>query len=124
MIMWGNILSLLGMLAAVAAILALAYWCTRLVGSFSVTGASRGKDAGGLQVLRQVSLGRNQRLLLVRAGERFLLLGVAYEAITLLTELSAEEAGNWQGERPEERAESLKTPGFMEILKERTMKRK
>lgn len=86
---------LLGMLLTVVAVLALAYLCTRyLAGRMpGLAGAGRGK--GGMRVLDQLTLGRDQRLTLVQVGEQFLLLGVTPNGITQLTQLTAEETAQW-----------------------------
>ena len=53
--MGDNILSLLGMLLTVAAVLALAYWCTKLIGRRGMPGWARGLNgADKLQLLWQV----------------------------------------------------------------------
>ena len=70
----------------------LAYLFTRYV-------AGRGGGMAGLsgaserfKVLSRLSLGREQGVMLVKAGEKFLLLGVTPAGITLLKELTQEEA--------------------------------
>lgn len=116
-----NAFSLLGMLVTVVLILLLAYWVTRFIGQRGLPGWARGvQDRGELQVLWQLSLGKGERLALVRLHERCLLLGVSGGGITLLTELSPEEAALWlkkQGEDP-------KVPSFLEILRDNLPKRK
>lgn len=108
--MLGEIGSLLGMLLAVAIILFLAWWVTSLVARQGVGGllaapGGRGKVFGGfgggeLCVLRQIPIGRGERLVLVRLHERCLLLGVAQGGVSLLSELSEDEAAPWL-EQPE-----------------------
>ena len=92
----GNVLSLLGMLLTVIAVLALAYWCTRWIGQRGMPGWARGAAGGEkLQLLWQVSLGKGERLVLVRVHERCLLLGVTGGGISVLTELTEQEAAGW-----------------------------
>ena len=108
--------SLLWMLVCVVLIIGLAYWFTR-------NGAGRGTFGGfqagrQMEVLDQLPLGRDQRMVLARAGGRFLLLGVTPSGgITLLAELTEEEAASWRKEPAEDR------PGFKEafftVLKQR-----
>lgn len=102
--MLGEIGSLLGMLLAVAIILFLAWWVTSLVARQGVGGllaapGGHGKVFGGvsgeLYVLRQIPVGRGERLVLVRLHERCLLLGVAQGGVSLLAELSEDEAAPW-----------------------------
>lgn len=87
-----SLLSLAWLLVCVAAIIVLAYLFTKYV-------AGRGGGMMGLsggtqrfKVLCRLSLGREQSVALVQAGERFLLLGVAPSGVTLVAELTAEEA--------------------------------
>lgn len=96
---WTEIGTLLGMLAAVVVILLLAWLFTRYLAG-RTPGAmrfSRNRD-GRLQLLERMPLGREQYLAVVRAGETYLLLGVTGSQITLLRELSAEEASKWTEE--------------------------
>lgn len=108
-------LSLLWMILCVAMVVGLAYWFTRYVagrgglGGFGVP--MRGRR---LEVLEQISAGREQRLVLLRAGERHLLVGISPNHIATLAEFSAEEAAAWaaapgtEGEGP--------PPSFWEAL--------
>ena len=119
--MGDNILSLLGMLLTVAAVLALAYWCTKLIGRRGMPGWARGLNgADKLQLLWQVSVGRNERLVLVRLGSRCLLLGVTGGGVSLITELTQEEAAPWL-QKPEVTAQQ---PSFLEILRDNVPKKK
>lgn len=95
----GHILSLLGMLAATAVILILAYLAARWVGRSGLSGPMGTLGDPGLQLLRRLRVGRNEELVLVRLHERCLLLGVTAGSITLLRELTAEEASAWLSER-------------------------
>ena len=86
-----NILSLLWLLICVLVIIVLAYLFTKYVaGRGGFPGAGGGTDR--FQVLARLSLGREQSLALVQAGERHLLLGVTATGISLVAELSKEEA--------------------------------
>ena len=97
----GEIGSLLGMLLAVAVILFAAWWVTSLIARQGVGakffGGISNSHADGTEfcVLRQIPVGRGARLLLVRLQERCLLLGVAQGGVSLLAELTAEEAAPW-----------------------------
>lgn len=106
--------SLLGMLAAVLAVLALAYCFTRFVGSQGLRGAARPRG-GRLRVLERLPLGKEQQLAVVELGERCLLLGVTAAGITVLAELTPEERALWQAQpqgaqgQPASFKEALKT---------------
>ena len=87
----GSLLSLIWLLVCVLAIVVLAYVFTKYV-------AGRGgtiRAAGGserFKALARLSLGREQNVVLVKAGEKYLLLGVTTSKITVLKELTPEEA--------------------------------
>lgn len=87
-----SLFSLIWLLICVLVVVVLAYLFTRSV-------AGRGGGMAGLsgaserfKVLSRLSLGREQGVMLVKAGEKFLLLGVTPAGITLLKELTQEEA--------------------------------
>lgn len=108
-------LSLLWMVVCVVAIIGLAYWVTKYVAGRGGLGAFGPLKAGeGLELLAQLPLGRDQRLAVVRAGERCLLLGVTAAGITLLAELTEEEAAQWRDRG--DSAKKRETPSFREAL--------
>ncbi|BAL01152.1 flagellar biosynthetic protein FliO [Oscillibacter valericigenes Sjm18-20] len=124
---WTEIGTLLGMLAAVVVILLLAWLFTRYLAG-RTPGAmrfSRNRN-GKLQLLERMPLGREQYLAVVRAGETYLLLGVTGSQITLLRELSAQEASKWTEDETDTPPES--TPGeampFRDALREVWKQRK
>ena len=87
-----SLFSLIWLLICVLVVVVLAYLFTRYV-------AGRGGGMAGLsgaserfKVLSRLSLGREQGVMLVKAGEKFLLLGVTPAWITLLKELTQGEA--------------------------------
>jgi len=104
----------LGMLVAVVAILALAYGTTRLIASRGMPSLPGGGRDRRFQVLGQWNVGRNERLLLLLLGERCLLLGVTASSVTLLLELTEEEARPWR-ETLEQR-QNVGAPSFLEVL--------
>ena len=119
--MGGNILSLVGMLLTVVLVLALAYWCTKLIGRRGLPGWAAGAGGGErIQILWQASLGKSERLVLVRLNERCLLLGVTGGGINVLTELTDEEAADWL----QKKGDPPQAPSFLEILRENLPKRK
>ena len=67
----------------------LAYFATKLLA------LSRGRAAitrgGNLKVIESIAIGMQSVLQLVKAGDKYLVLGITKERITLLAELSAEE---------------------------------
>ncbi len=88
--MLDTLLSLLWTLLVTCVMLALAYWFTRhIVGRMSPSGMSRGRN---LEVMEQVAMGKEQRLMLVRVGKRVYILASTPNGITNLGELSEEEA--------------------------------
>lgn len=113
-----DVWTLLGMLATAAAILVLAHYVTKWVAGRSGLRTMAGAS-GGFQVLGQISVGRNERLTLVRLESRCLLLGVTAGGISLLAELTEEEAARWLQKRTEQT-----TPTFAEALRETLTRKK
>lgn len=91
---WGDsLLTLLWVLLCAAAIIAFAYLFTRYVagrGGLGMAGMSGGSD--GFKALTRLPLGREHSAVLVQAGKRYFLLGIAPSGVSLLAELSQEEA--------------------------------
>ena len=87
-----SFLTLTWMLVCVLVIVVLAYLFTKYVAgrSGSILGAGGGTDQ--FKVLARLPLGRDQSLMLVQAGERYLLVGAAPSGISLVAELTREEA--------------------------------
>lgn len=115
--MWGEspIFSLLGMVLSAVVIIALAYWFTRYVAGRGGLGAFGPlKAGGGLEVLAQLPLGRDQKMIVAQAGERYFLLGVTASEISLLAEFTAEEAACWREQA--KTAEQKETPSFRQAL--------
>lgn len=107
-----EILSLLWALLVTALVLVLAYWFTRhVVGRMAGGGLARGRR---IQVLEQVHLGKEQRLLLVRMGERLYYLAAAPGGVTVLRELTQEESAEWLSQEPSAPAVS---DGFAQALR-------
>ncbi len=117
-----NILTLAGMLAVTAAILAMAYFVTRWIAQSGLSGAAGGFGDPRLCILRQLRVGRNEQLVLVRLHERCLLLGVTAGGISVLGELTPEEAAVWTAER--DKASAAGQPSFLEVLQKSWAKRK
>ena len=88
-------LSLLWVAVCVAVILVLAYWFTRYVAARGFPGAQGLRESEQLKVLARLAVGREESLVLVRAGERYFLLGVTPSSISNLAEFSGEEAEGW-----------------------------
>ena len=113
-----SLFSLIWLLICVVVVVVLAYLFTRFL-------AGRGGGMGGLsgggegfKVLRRLPLGREQSAALVKAGERYFLLGVAPSGITLLAELTAEEAASWEPPPAGQEGTGFKE-AFLTIMKQK-----
>ena len=115
------ILAAAGLLAVVLLVLAGACVFTRWAGK-SLNGSifAMQSRSGRVQVLDRAALGRDQALLVVRAGERYLLLGSSPAGLTLLTELTREEGENWiPPASPQEQGGSMDFRALMRRLREK-----
>lgn len=74
------------------AVLLLAYWCSRLLGKQWV----KSSGSGSLQIIEQIQVGQNQRILLLKTGEKNYLIGVSQAGIQMLAEVE----GDFQMEVP------------------------
>ena len=125
-----SVWSLLGMLLVVLLILGLAYVVTRWLGTaYGGKGGRSGKALPAslragvperFRVVAQIGLGRAERLVLARLGDRCFLLGVTEQGFTLLKELEGEEAQEWLREEDPAAAPA----SFMDVLKDNLRKRK
>lgn len=101
--------ALLG-LVIFAGILYLAYVSTKFIGSRYSLGGKGGKN---LKIIESLAIGKESRLAIVKAGEKYLLLGITPHSISNVAELSEEEikAAETQNSQPAEGmsfAEALK----------------
>lgn len=94
-----EVLLLLKALLITVLVLVLAYWFTR-----HMAGRMAGRMAGGshvrgrcITVLEQVSVGKESKLLLARLGDRLYFLAMTPGGITILREVTEEEAASWTG---------------------------
>ncbi|MCI8837215.1 MAG: flagellar biosynthetic protein FliO [Hungatella sp.] len=79
-------LTLFGYVLTVACVLLLAYWCSRLLARQWV----KGSGTGNLQIIEQIQISQNQRILLLKAGDTNYLIGVSQAGIQMLAEVEGE----------------------------------
>lgn len=82
-----SFLQLLGAILIFLFILVITYFTTKWVGGFQKTQMK----GGNLQVIETVRIANNQLLQVVKAGEKYLVIAVSKERVTMLTELPAEQ---------------------------------
>lgn len=70
----------------VVIVLLLAYWCSRLLARQWV----RGREGANLQVIEQIQIGQNQRILLLKVGGTNYLIGVSQSGVQMLAEVEGE----------------------------------
>ena len=91
--MTDEILALIWGLAVIVLVLVLAYLFTRYVAGRGMSGPVKGRY---VKVLEAVSVGREQKLLLVQVGDQIHLLGVTAGRITELQTVGREEFDHWR----------------------------
>lgn len=118
-----DIFTLLGMLLTLVAILVLAYLSTRYVAKFKLGKLAHARGGGQMRILDQLTIGQDARLLVVEVGARFLLLSHSASGISLLAELTDQEAERWLLELSQQIQAQQDAPSFrdsfLEALKQR-----
>ena len=111
------ILSVIGLLAIILLVLVGAYLFTRWAGK-SLNGGLIAGFGGGrrLEVLDRAGLGKDQSLLVVRAGQRYLLIGSCPAGLTLLAELTREEGECWEAPAPPDGPEQRRPADFRALM--------
>lgn len=119
--MLGDIFTVLGMLLIVAAILVLAYFSTKYIARMRFGSMSAGAKNGRMQVLDQLSMGTDLRLIVVRVGVRYLLLGLSANGIQTLAELTQDEALLWDEQETDQTNPNPPSfrASFLEVLKQK-----
>ncbi len=72
---------------AIVLVLALSYFSTRFIASAKKSA----QNGANIRVIETISMGVNMSIMLVKAGEKCMLLGVTKERITFLAEVSPED---------------------------------
>ena len=88
----------------------MAWWCSRLLGKQWV----RSSGSGNIELIDQLQVGQNQKVLLMKVGEKHYLVGVSPAGIQLLSEVE----GEFLLPRHPEISAGTQLP-FQELLKER-----
>lgn len=108
--------SFLWLIVCVVLIVGLAYWFTRYVAGRGAFGALPGGRR--MEVLDRLALGRDQSVILARVGGRYLLLGAGTAGVTLLAELTEEEAASWRPPPAEQEKMSFQE-AFFTMMKQK-----
>lgn len=94
----GDYLSLSGALLTVICVLALAYWCSRMLGK----GYIRQSSGRNLKVIEQLQVGQDRHILLLKLQEHTYLVGVSAAGIQLLSEVEGIELDQSGENSPQE----------------------
>ena len=108
---WSQVLSVLSLLAIILLVLAGAWVFTRWAGQNLGGGFLAAGRGGRLQVV-----GRDQSVLVVKAGQRYLLLGSTPAGLTLLAELTREEGECWEAPTPPDGPEQRRPADFRALM--------
>ena len=121
-----EILSVLWVLVCTVAVLALCYYVTRRLTRLPALSRYAGgiPQEGRLEVLARVPLGKDQSLVVAAVGKRCFLLGCAAGSISLLTELTEEEAAAWTARREEKNSTEQRSfrDAMSELLKQKAQR--
>lgn len=121
-----EILSVLWVLVCTVAVLALCYYVTRRLTRLPALSRYAGEipREGRLEVLARVPLGKDQSLVVAAVGKRCFLLGCAAGSVSLLTELTEEEAAAWTARREEKNSTEQRSfrDAMSELLKQKAQR--
>ena len=121
-----EILSVLWVLVCTVAVLALCYYVTRRLNRLPAFSRYAGgiPREGRLEVLSRVPLGKDQSLVVTAVGKRCFLLGCAAGSVSLLTELTEEEAAAWMTRREEKNSTEQRPfrDAMSELLKQKVQR--
>ena len=103
----------------IVVVLGMSYWVTKFVAGRSGFGTRRGGKQ--IEILAQESIGRDQRLAVARVGEKYFVLGIAANNISLLTELDKDAAALWEAhpETPSNPGNPSFIEAFQDVLKQK-----
>lgn len=117
-----SLMSLLWMFICVIIIIGLAYFFTKYFVGRGRLGSMRIGKNGLINVVTQLTVGRDRQIAIVKTGEKYFLLGVTASQITMLAELDSEEIqtlldseNDAAGQTPPSFSQALKT-----VLKDKT----
>lgn len=110
--MWKDVIQLTGTFLVVVLILFLSWYLTKRLGKYT---GQMSNSNGNLQVMDRISLGQNEALAVVRAGEKYLLLGISHAGISCLCELDKETISHKQ-----ETVAAAPRTDFKELLQQLT----
>lgn len=109
--MFEDILSLISMVLSVALICLLAYFVTRKLGTNGMLSGIQNQSSTKIKVYERMVLAPNKSLMVVRVCERWLVLGISNENISLITELTEEQAKTFT-----DNDKKTASSGFMDIF--------
>lgn len=106
----GDFFAVFGTLVLIVAVFVGAYWFTKFLAKrnrFKQVGSSK-----KIKILEQMAVGPDRMLLVVKTGEKVMMLGVTAQQVTLIKEFE-------DGEFPEDptREDDDKPSGFQDILR-------
>ena len=114
---------LIWLFVAVVLVMGLAYFVTRCIAGNMPVRGSRRTHGKMLKSVEQMYLGRDRQIILVQAGERYLLLGNTANQISTLAEFSEEEIEAWREKERQMGEEGQRmsfTQSLQEVLKQRS----
>lgn len=91
--MIGDIISFISMIFSVALICIVAYFATRYLGRFGAVSKQKGDTK--MRIYERLAIAPNKYLLLVKLGDKWCVLGVSNDRISLITEIDKCQTEEW-----------------------------
>ena len=105
----------LALIAVIAVMIAVIYMMKWLLGKISGSSVSGGGTRGGLKMISCISVGQERSVAVIRAGEKYLLVGITAGGITNLCQLDENDIELMT--RPDQSPEDMQGKSFAECLK-------
>ncbi len=119
--MWESLFSLVSTLLIIVAVLALAYLFTKHVAGRLYTGGANSFRSKRMQVLEQLSLGKDQKLVIAKMGDDLYFLGITQSGVSCIEKIPQETAQKWADE-DEQKLDKQPEVNFSDILRKATEK--
>ena len=119
--MLGGIFTAIVTLVIVVLILYGAFWATKFIGQgYAATGSS-----GNMNIVEQITVGRDRSIAVIKAGESFYLVGITPGSISLISEIKEEDQMTFEKSFYKSKSEiNIVKPPFKDVFEKMKNRKK